>query len=97
MKLKGHLDFARSLIQKKKKNPKLHFLKKLNNPESEMLHLCLKGSYSFSEGNELELVHLRLINGEGWETERWRRKTFPFHNNSNQTFLLIFHFSYQSK
>lgn len=72
MKLRRHLDVARSLIKKKKKkkNPKLHFLKKLNNPENEMLHLCLKGSHSFSEGNELELVHLRLIIGDGWETER---------------------------
>lgn len=72
MKLRRHLDVARSLIKKKKKkkNPKLHFLKKLNNSENEMLHLCLKGSHSFSEGNELELVHLRLIIGEGWETER---------------------------
>lgn len=38
-----------------------------------MLHLCLKGSFSFpSEGNELELVHLPLITGEEWE--RWRKK-----------------------
>lgn len=45
-----------------------------------MLHLCLKGSFFFpSEGNELELVHLRLITGEGWETERWRKvKDFHF-------------------
>lgn len=63
-----------------------------------MLHLCLKGSFFFpSEGNELELVHLRLITAEGWETEMEESRRFPFQTNSDQTFILIFHFSHHSK